>query len=91
MSLVGGLISSASWVASAGSLAAKGTIPPDVAATGAVLASLASALVNIPLAAQAGQDRSLTRRVAIVLIAVTAAGIVGFCCTFARLAVTRTT
>ena len=38
VSLIGGLVSSASAVASAGSLAARGTLEPTVAAVGAVLA-----------------------------------------------------
>ena len=44
VSLAGGLVSSASAVASAGLLAAHGLIPAAVAGTGAVLASLTSAL-----------------------------------------------
>ncbi len=52
VSLVGGLISSASAVASAAVLAAQNTLPDDVAGRGAVLAVLMSVLVNLPLVAR---------------------------------------
>jgi uncharacterized membrane protein (DUF4010 family) len=77
VSLLGGLISSASAVASAGSLASKGAIAVDVAGTGAVLASLTSALVNLPLAAQIARERSLTLRVAAALALIVALGVAG--------------
>jgi uncharacterized membrane protein (DUF4010 family) len=58
VSLVGGLVSSASAVASAATLAASGTIPASVAGRGAILASLTSALVSLPLVARlAGAGR----------------------------------
>jgi uncharacterized membrane protein (DUF4010 family) len=62
--LVGGLISSASAVASAGVLAQTGTLADDVAGTGAVIAAIASALVNLPLVARIANERPLTRRIA---------------------------
>ncbi len=76
VSLVGGMVSSASAVASAALLARQGSesIPPQVAGTGAVLASLMSALVDLPLVARIGKDRRLTRRVAVALCVVAAAG-----------------
>jgi uncharacterized membrane protein (DUF4010 family) len=77
VSLIGGLISSASSVASAGSLAAKGLIAADVAGTGAVLASLTSALVNLPLVAHVARERSLTLRIAAALLLIVALGVVG--------------
>ncbi|HEX6617692.1 MAG TPA: MgtC/SapB family protein [Gemmatimonadales bacterium] len=77
VSAVGGLVSSASAVASAGALAASGSLSPDVAGRGAVLASAASALINLPLVARVGQDRALTRRVAVVLGVALLLGMVG--------------
>lgn len=77
VSLVGGLISSASAVASAANLAALGTISPQVAAIGAVIASVMSALVNLPLVARFGRNRVLTRRVAWVLVGMAVLGLVG--------------
>jgi uncharacterized membrane protein (DUF4010 family) len=46
---VGGEISSASAVASAANLAAAGRLSPQAAGNGAVIASLMSAMVNLPL------------------------------------------
>ena len=61
-SLLGGLISSASAVASVTTLVLHGTITPQEAGIGAVLASLVSALVNLPLVARLGHDRQLWYR-----------------------------
>jgi uncharacterized membrane protein (DUF4010 family) len=77
VSLVGGLVSSASAVASAGSLAGHGEVPAGVAGTGAVLASLTSALVNLPLVARVGREQPLTRRFARALVLIVAAGAAG--------------
>ncbi len=77
VSLVGGLISSASAVAAAGTLAAQKVLPIDVAGTGAVLASLMSTLVNFPLVARIGREQPLTRRIALALALVILVGIVG--------------
>ena len=77
VSLLGGLISSASAVASAATLVLHGTITPQEAGIGAVLASLVSALVNLPLVARLGHDRQLTNRVAWVLGAIVGVGVIG--------------
>jgi uncharacterized membrane protein (DUF4010 family) len=79
VSLAGGMVSSASAVASAALLARQGaeSLPADVAGTGAVLASLMSALVDLPLVARIGRDRQLTRRVAVALGLVAAVGVLG--------------
>lgn len=74
VSLVGGIVSSASTVASAANLAAAGAMTSQVAAVGAVIASITSAIVNLPIVARVGQDARLTRKVAVVLTAATAAG-----------------
>lgn len=75
--LAGGLVSSASAVASAGLLARAGTLPPTVAGTGAVIAAVASALVNLPLVARIAHERPLTRRIALALGLVVALGALG--------------
>jgi len=49
LSLVGGLISSASTTASAAALAANGTISPATAGTAVVLTSMASVLASLPV------------------------------------------
>jgi uncharacterized membrane protein (DUF4010 family) len=77
VSLVGGLVSSASAVASAATLHAQGKIPSEVAGIGAVLASFASAFVNLPVVARVSADRPLTRRLVWPLGIVTLVGIVG--------------
>lgn len=77
VSLVGGVVSSASAIATAGTLAANGTLTPTVAGTGAVLASLTSTIVNFTLAARVSDDRQLTRRLALSLGSVMAIGVLG--------------
>jgi uncharacterized membrane protein (DUF4010 family) len=77
VSVAGGLVSSASAVASAGSLAAHGTLSPAVAGTGAVLASLASAMVNLVLTARISGDRALTVRLTRALGGVMLLGVIG--------------
>jgi uncharacterized membrane protein (DUF4010 family) len=77
VSLIGGVVSSASSVASAATLAARGAVAPDVAANGAVLASLASVLVDIPIVMRISRHRSLSIRLIFALAAVVVVGIAG--------------
>jgi uncharacterized membrane protein (DUF4010 family) len=77
VSFAGGLISSASAVASAGLLAAHATLDWNVAGIGAAIASLTSALVNLPLVARIAGDRALTWRIARALGIITLLGIAG--------------
>ncbi len=77
VSLFGGFVSSASAVASAANLAAAGTLPASVAGTGVIIASLASAAVNLPLVVRIGRMPALTRRVAIVIAAIILLGAAG--------------
>ncbi|HET7471305.1 MAG TPA: DUF4010 domain-containing protein, partial [Gemmatimonadales bacterium] len=77
VSVIGGTVSSASAVASAGTLAARGTVEPAVAGAGALLASVASAVVHLPVLARATHDRQLTRRATMVIGAVVVAAVVG--------------
>lgn len=77
VSLLGGMVSSATAVAAAANLSAAGRITPEVAGTGAILASLASALVTLPLIIRVGRTPALTRRVAVVLGAVILLGALG--------------
>ena len=74
----GGLISSASAVASAGELAAHARLTMISAGLGAVIASIASAAVGIPLVARISRNARLPRSVAfgiglVVLVGVMAA------------------
>jgi uncharacterized membrane protein (DUF4010 family) len=67
ISALGGLVSSATAVASAASLAASRELSPRVAGMGAVFASLASVAVNFPLAARAVGDRGMIRKIGYAL------------------------
>jgi uncharacterized membrane protein (DUF4010 family) len=77
VSIVGGAVSSASAVASAATLAEHGRLTPLVAGTGAVLASLASAVINLPLVARVAGEPGLTRRLGWSLTLVVVAGLAG--------------
>lgn len=77
VSAVGGLVSSASAVASAASLCANGTISPTTAGVGAIIASLASAAINFILVARVSEQRSLTLRLGRALGVVMLLGLVG--------------
>jgi uncharacterized membrane protein (DUF4010 family) len=61
VSIAGGLLSSASAVAAVGTAAAHHQVSFRVAANGAVLASLTSVLINIPIVARARGQPRLTK------------------------------
>ncbi len=77
VSILGGLVSSASAVASAALLAAHGTITSQVAATGAVLATVASILFNITFVARLARDAALTRSVGWRMAVIAGVGVLG--------------
>jgi uncharacterized membrane protein (DUF4010 family) len=77
VSAVGGLVSSASAVASAANLSAAGTLPPSVAGNGAIIASAMSAIVNLPLVARLAKDRRLTLKTAGTLGTIFLLGVLG--------------
>jgi uncharacterized membrane protein (DUF4010 family) len=74
VSFVGGLVSSASAVAAAASLAANGSVAVHIAGIGALLASLTSVLVNVPFILRA-QNRVLIRRLSAAMICIALAGL----------------
>ncbi len=76
VSFLGGLVSSASSVAAAASLSVNGTLSPEIAGNGAVIATITSVLVNLPLALRAHHGK-LTRRLTIAMIAIALAGAAG--------------
>ncbi|HKR99242.1 MAG TPA: DUF4010 domain-containing protein [Candidatus Dormibacteraeota bacterium] len=82
VSALGGMVSSATAVASAGNLAAASLLSPEVAAIGALIASATSALVNLPIVARVAENRVLTLRVAAALAIVIVAGGVGVAASF---------
>jgi uncharacterized membrane protein (DUF4010 family) len=76
VSALGGLASSASSLAAAANLAANGTLPPETAGMGAVIATLTSVLVNIPFVARS-RHRVLTRRLLVAMAIVAVVGVLG--------------
>lgn len=77
VSAVGGLVSSASAVASAATLCANGKLSPAVAGTGAIIATLTSAGVNVVLVERLSSNRPLTLRLGRALGLVLGLGLVG--------------
>lgn len=77
VAVAGGLFSSASAVASAGMLAAHGKLPGGVAANGVALASLTSALVNLPLVSRVSNQPRLTSALRRALLLIAAIGLLG--------------
>jgi len=77
VSIAGGMLSSASAVAAAGTAAAHNEVPVQIAADGAVLAWLTSTLIDIPLVARVASQRSLTTRLSFALSVIGAVGIAG--------------
>jgi uncharacterized membrane protein (DUF4010 family) len=76
LSLLGGMVSSASTTAAAATMAIHGKLSPDVAGVATVLASIASALVNLPLVQRQSHDKRLTRTLAVISLLLVAAGLV---------------
>jgi len=76
VSVVGGLLSSASAVAAAAALAAQGSIAPTTAGTGAVLASLTSIAFSLSFVLRT-RDPALVRRLALSMVLIAIAGLAG--------------
>jgi uncharacterized membrane protein (DUF4010 family) len=75
ISLLGGLVSSASSTAAAARLAAHGDISPAVAGVATILTSISSAFVNLPLVYQVTKDKNLTRNLLFTTLASIAVGL----------------
>ena len=76
VSLLGGLVSSASTTAAAAKLATHGMVTASLAGVATVIASISSAFVNLPLVYQLTRDKTLTRNLGITTLACIAAGLV---------------
>jgi uncharacterized membrane protein (DUF4010 family) len=74
VSVLGGLVSSASTSAAAGILVARGSLSPDLAGYGVVFASMASLVFHVPMAQMAGRNHELTARLARLSILILMAG-----------------
>lgn len=77
VSLLGGLISGASTVASAALLAVHGTISAQTAAVGSVLGTAVAVLVNVVLTARISRDTPLTKHLGWTLGSIAALGLLG--------------
>jgi uncharacterized membrane protein (DUF4010 family) len=76
VSIVGGMVSSASAVAAAGSMLSSHAITPVTAATGAVIASIASVAINMPFVLRARQ-RNLSTQLSVAMVMIAVAGVIG--------------
>jgi len=74
-SFFGGLVSSASATAAAATMARHGNVNPSVAGSAVVLASLSSALVNLPIVWRIIKDKMIVRRLALQMGTIITAGI----------------
>lgn len=75
VSFIGGMASSASTTASAALLAAHGQVSPHTAGAAVVLASVSSALINVPLVYEQTKHKALTLRLTIISSAVVLLGL----------------
>jgi uncharacterized membrane protein (DUF4010 family) len=75
VSIIGGLVSSASSAAAAAHLAASGQLSPELAGIGTVLASMASAMSSLPLVQRVVNKHEVTTRLWMLTIAIVTLGI----------------
>jgi uncharacterized membrane protein (DUF4010 family) len=75
LSLLGGTVSSASTTAAAATMAIHGKLSPDVAGVATVFASIASALVNLPLVQRQSHNKQITRTLAAISLLLVVAGL----------------
>jgi uncharacterized membrane protein (DUF4010 family) len=68
VSVLGGLVSSASTTATAATLAATSQITPETAGLATILTSISSSLINLPLVYQQTRQKALVRKLAITSI-----------------------
>jgi uncharacterized membrane protein (DUF4010 family) len=75
ISVLGGLVSSASTSAAAANMVGHGQVQAALAGEGVVLASVASALINLPIIHRNAKNPALSRRLAVLTIALSIIGI----------------
>lgn len=75
ISALGGLVSSASTSAAAANMVGHGEMRAALADYGVVLASVASALLNLPIIHRNAENPSVSRRLAILTVALSLAGL----------------
>lgn len=76
VSVVGGVMSSASAVAAAATLASQGSVSPAVAGTGALLASFTSVAFNLSFVLRTG-NRALIQRLLGAMLCIVLLGVIG--------------
>lgn len=76
LSLLGGIVSSASTTAAAAAMAVHGKLSPQVAGVATVFASISSALVNLPLVERQTHDKKLTRSLTAISLVLVAVGLI---------------
>jgi uncharacterized membrane protein (DUF4010 family) len=77
VSAAGGLISSASSVASAGQLVSHGKLSAEAGGIGAALATITSASISIPLVMRLVKDQAITKSVSVAIAVVAIVGLLG--------------
>ena len=77
VSIAGGLLSSASSIASAATLISHHQISASTGVNGVVLSSLTSILINIPLMRSITKEAAFRRRVNFALVTVAITGLIG--------------
>jgi uncharacterized membrane protein (DUF4010 family) len=75
ISVLGGLVSSASTSAAAANMVGHGKMLADLAGEGVVFASVSSALINLPIVRRSAKNPALFRQLALLTIALTAIGV----------------
>ncbi len=75
ISVLGGLVSSASTSAAAANMVGHGQVQAAAAGQGVVLASVASALINLPIIQRNAKNPALSRRLAVLTIALSVIGV----------------
>ena len=75
ISVMGGLVSSASTSAAAANMVGHGKMQPGLAGAGVVLASVASALVNLPIIYRKAKNPALARRLTVLTVALSVLGL----------------
>jgi uncharacterized membrane protein (DUF4010 family) len=75
ISVIGGLVSSASTSAAAANMVGHGQMQPWLAGEGVVLASVSSALINLPILYRSAKNPALSRRLATLTVALTVIGV----------------
>jgi uncharacterized membrane protein (DUF4010 family) len=75
ISVIGGLVSSASTSAAAANMVGHGQMHATLAGEGVVLASVASALINLPIIQRNAKNPALSRRLTLLTVVLSAIGI----------------